>query len=130
MEGQRVTGIIKIKNEEEYEFMKTELVNYVKEYYDFVGADKVDARNDMKQIALNAATRLSENIDVLSSEEKINELYNIQATQARFNALGNDTYIPNLMRNITANLLSVEEYEARKENRNVFEIAIRNNYWE
>ena len=106
----RIRGLKKIKSVEEYNRLKDELKAEVDEYV----ALSIDS-NAMNAIK-NEFEKVIDSLDKNTpDEEKISILKRANMLEAKYNGLKDGTYLPALKRNITANLIRIEQYEAEME---------------
>ncbi len=120
MDRERVTGLREIKDEKEKEAVKRELEGYIKEYTWFNDKDK--SMSEIKRIIEKYMKRYEEERENLSQEQEENALRQIQLLQTRYSSIANDTFMPRLVQNITATILSLEAYEAKQKKVGIFDI--------
>lgn len=102
---QRIRPLKSIRTEEEYESYKKSLERNLSEYKLF--------QNHREKLAELMATRA-----LAYPEDSIERT----SLETRRDLIENDEYAPLLERNITAYMLTIDEYEAKKENRSLFDV--------
>lgn len=115
---ERVQGVIKIKNKEQCEDMKSSLDEYVKQY------KWVCNTENPFEVILKTLDTYSEKLksDSISDGEKAEVLGDAHSLKGVFASIKANEYKPFLLRNIMSIVLSVEDYEASLEHRSPFNV--------
>ena len=110
-------GLTKIKTQEEYDKRKEDLQYCLDEYAWFSQSE-----DPKKEISDSVKGLLNELNPELSQEEQLRILKEIHLLQVKYVAIRNGDYEPTLKRNIQANLILTQQYEAAQEKRSPWSI--------
>lgn len=106
----RIRGLQKIKSVEEYNKLKNELKAEVEEYVALSeNSSAIDIIKNEFETTINSLDKNT------SDEDKANILKKACLLETKYNGLKDGTYLAALKRNITANLIRIEQYEAEIE---------------
>lgn len=109
--------IEKIKTAEEYEATRKEIDYYVNEY-NWV----LNSKNPEKEVEEKVKELMSKMDRAQTKEEELETLRAIHLLQNKYVSIKNGRYAADLKRNITANLIRVEQYEASLEQRTAMDV--------
>ena len=109
--------IEKIKSAEEYETIKKEIKYYVDEYNWIL-----NSKNPKKEVEEEIKELIDKMAENQTPEQELQNLRAVHLLQNKYIAIKSGRYATDLKRNITADLVRAEQYEASLEQRSIVDI--------